>query len=113
MDLFDDLEKYIDNPRRRFKICLRAKRGLTDCAQYGGFYKDKVYFEGAVKILRKRKQLDLRALYAGKISIDDIQRAEIESKINWENMILPHFIRDDLDTYMKSLDKIAATNFID
>jgi len=93
-------------------MCLRAKRGLTDCSQHGGFYKDKVYFEGAVKILNKRKNIDLRALYAGKISVDDIQRSEILSKINWDNMILPHFVKDNLDQYMKALDIVAATNFI-
>lgn len=112
MELFEDLEKYIDNPRRRFKICLRAKRGLADCSKGGGLYKDKVYFEGAVKILKMRKEIDLKSLYAGKISVDDLQRPEVYSRISWNSMILPHFAQD-MEQYLKGLDKIAATNFIE
>ncbi len=48
VDLFNDLEKYIDNPRRRFKLTLRVKRGLTDTSEPGGLYKDQVYLEGAI-----------------------------------------------------------------
>jgi hypothetical protein len=40
IDLFTDLEKYIDNPRRRFKCVVRVKRGLTDTSEPGGLYKD-------------------------------------------------------------------------
>ena len=112
VELFNDLAKYIDDPRRRFKTCLRAKRGLTDCSQPGGLYKDKVYFEGAVKILQRRKQIDLKALHAGKISVDDIGRPEILAKVNSEAMILPYFVKD-MEMYMKALDKIAVTNFIE
>jgi hypothetical protein len=64
-DLFKDLEKYIDCPKRRyytrerghnllldrFRACLRVKRGLTYTDSPGGMYKDQVYLEGAVMIL--------------------------------------------------------------
>lgn len=40
VNLFNDLEKFIDNPRRRFKCVLRVKRGLTDTSEPGGLYKD-------------------------------------------------------------------------
>ena len=113
VELFEDLEKYVDNPRKRFKICLRVKRGLIDCSQYGGLYKDKVYFEGAVKILRKRKQIDLKVLYAGKMSVDDVQRTELLNKLNWNEVILPHFVKNNMEQYMEALDKIAKANFIE
>jgi hypothetical protein len=29
-ELFNDLEKYVDNPRKRWKYVLRVKRGLSD-----------------------------------------------------------------------------------
>ena len=48
VDLFNDLEKYIDHPRRRFKCTLRVKRGLTETSEAGGLYKDQVYLEGAI-----------------------------------------------------------------
>jgi hypothetical protein len=30
VELFNDLEKYVDNPRKRWKYVLRVKRGLGD-----------------------------------------------------------------------------------
>jgi hypothetical protein len=40
VDLFKDLEKYIDSPQARWKFVLRVKRGLTDTSLSGGLYKD-------------------------------------------------------------------------
>lgn len=40
VELFNELEKYIDSPRRRYKCVLRVKRGLTDTSEQGGMYKD-------------------------------------------------------------------------
>lgn len=51
VELFDDLEKYIDDKMSRFKFTLRVKRGLMDTAEPGGLYKDQVYLEGAICIL--------------------------------------------------------------
>jgi len=39
-ELFKDLEKYVDDERRRYKYVLRVKRGLTDTSKPGGLYKD-------------------------------------------------------------------------
>lgn len=76
VELYSDLEKYIDNPNRRFKACVRAKRGLTDCQLHEGYYKDKVYFEGAIKILQSRKLVDLSLLFCGKISLENILKKD-------------------------------------
>ena len=40
VELFNDLEKYVDNPIKRWKYVLRVKRGLSDTSQPGGLYKD-------------------------------------------------------------------------
>ena len=40
VELFNDLEKYVDNPRKRWKYVLRVKRGLGDTSLPGGLYKD-------------------------------------------------------------------------
>jgi hypothetical protein len=37
---------------------VRVKRGMQDTGENGGLYKDQVYLEGAVKILRERKIID-------------------------------------------------------
>ncbi len=74
VELFNDLEKYVDNPKKRWKYVLRVKRGLSDTSQPGGLYKDQVYLEGAIKILKNRKDLNFKLLYCGKINIEDLKR---------------------------------------
>ena len=77
VELYEDLKKYVDDPKRRFKFSVRGKRGMEDTGTPGGYYKDKVYFEGAVKILQTRNSIDFEWLFSGKISIDDLKRSEI------------------------------------
>mmetsp|Transcript_764 Transcript_764/g.816 ORF Transcript_764/g.816 Transcript_764/m.816 type:complete len:119 (+) Transcript_764:298-654(+) len=114
VELFSDLEKYIDDPKRRFKFAMRVKRGLTDTSQPGGFYKDKVYLKGAVDILKNRKSLNFDELHCGKLSALDllkIQEGEKKIKIVKEKVKLPLFLTD-LPKYLKQIDEIAQTNFI-
>ena len=40
VDLFNDIEKYIDNKMKRFDWCVRVKRGMEDTSVPGGYYKD-------------------------------------------------------------------------
>ena len=56
-ELYKDLEHYIDDPNRRWNYVLRVKRGITDTNIPGGLYKDQVYLEGAIKILKDRKSI--------------------------------------------------------
>lgn len=51
VEIFNALEKYIQDPDRRWKYVLRVKRGLNDTSQPGGFYKDQCYLRGAYTIL--------------------------------------------------------------
>ena len=41
-DLYKDLEKFIDDPDDRWKLCVRVKRGLGDTSALQGMYKDQV-----------------------------------------------------------------------
>ena len=112
VELFNDLAKYVDSPRKRWRYVLRVKRGLTDTSQPGGLYKDQVYLEGAVKLLRMRKELNFRQLYLGKINIEDLKRTKLIKKALEKEIILPSFL-DDIKEYRRCLDVIAKTNFID
>ena len=38
--LYKDIEKYVDNPKVRYRYVLRVKRGICDTSQPGGLYKD-------------------------------------------------------------------------
>lgn len=51
---------------------------MTNTSEHGGLYKDQVYLEGAVKILRERKNIDFKLLYGGKLSLEDLKRAYIQ-----------------------------------
>jgi len=112
VELFKDLEKYIDSPQARWKYVVRVKRGLTDTSQKGGLYKDQVYLEGAVQVLQQRKSLNFKGLLCGKISLKDLKRYAISSILNYEGLKLPLFMHD-MDEYMRCLDVIAETNHIE
>ena len=112
VELFNDLEQFIDNPNRRYKCVLRVKRGLQDTSELGGLYKDQVYLEGAINILKERKSLDFIGMYCGKLSLDDLKKPFIEKRLKKENILLPPFMQN-MDQYHKALDIIAQTNHID
>ena len=59
---------------------LRVKRGLTDTSKPGAFCKDQATLDGAMRILMKRKEIDFRALFAGKVSLETYYLCETELK---------------------------------
>ena len=61
---------------RTFWLCVRVKRSVEDTSQPKGFYKDQVYFKGAVEILKMRDQIDFMKLHAVKISKEDTFKLE-------------------------------------
>lgn len=85
---------------------------MVNTEEPGGLYKDQVYLEGVVQILRERKSIDFVSLYCGKLSLEDMKKPIIEKKIKKEGILLPTFM-SNMDEYMKALDVIAKTNFID
>lgn len=56
---------------------LRVKRGLSDTSSPGGLYKDQVYLEGAVQLLKNRKTIDFKTLYCGKLNLSDLKRPKL------------------------------------
>jgi hypothetical protein len=74
VELFKDLERFVDNPKKRWKYVLRVKRGLADTSLPGGLYKDQVYLEGAIKLLKGRRDINFRLLHCGKINLEDLKR---------------------------------------
>lgn len=111
VELFNDIEKYIDSRASRWKFVLRLKRGLIETCEPGGLYKDQCYLEGAVEFLQNRNNIDIIGLFTGKISMDDLNRPKIQKVLNKEGIKLPTFVQD-MDKYMAALDIIARTNLI-
>lgn len=73
-DLYQEIKQKGLNEKSAMDICFRVKRGLSDTSRGGVFSKDYCYFSGRKKI---KKFLDnggdLRDLYFGKYSVDDLQ----------------------------------------
>ena len=88
------------------------KRGLINTSDPGGFYKDKAYLEGAVRILELRRIIDFKDLYCGKLDVDDILDETKKVRPHKEGIKLPLFL-EDMNDYMTSLGRIANCNFID
>lgn len=99
VELFNDIQKYIDCKQSRWKYVMRVKRGVMDTSEPGGYYKDQVYLEGTVTILRERKTLDFYGLCCGKISVEDMKRLGKMNKLKKEQIKIPPFMRD-MDKYM-------------
>lgn len=111
VELFEDIEKYIDSKMSRWKFVLRLKRGLIETSEPGGLYKDQCYLEGAVQFLQNRHTIDIMGLFCGKISFEDLAKPKIQKVLNKESIKLPTFMQD-MERYMGALDIIARTNHI-
>lgn len=107
--LYKRLEPYVKDPVKRFDVCLRCKRGYSDTSQAGSFSKDQVYLEGAMKLLQMRRTIDMRELYIGKVEVEDLTRAKRFSTS--KDLVTPPFMFD-YNAYLKTLDEIAAANFV-
>ena len=49
---------------------MRVKRGMTDTSKPGAFCKDQATFDGALRILERRKEIYFPGLFAGKVSLE-------------------------------------------
>lgn len=110
-ELFADLRQYVVDKERRWNMCVRAKRGMTDTSQPGAIAKDQVYLRGTIKVLAwlREHDYDPRPLYWGKISLDDMEKAH---RINpGFQPLLPDFLQD-LKQYAKQVKKIEKENFL-
>lgn len=118
-EMYKDLEKYVDCPRLLYKFVLRVKRGLSDTSKPGGLYKDQVYLEGAIKLIRARNEIDWQAFYSAKTNIEDLKRQRIMKNLKTpssdEGIVMPKFVKDKeaIEYYIRCLDVIARDNFID
>jgi len=108
--VYAELKPYIDDKERRFKVTLRAKRGLADTSKAGGYTKDQVYLRGVKKISNwlKENDFDTKRFYIGKIALEDIDRVWQFNPAYTPKM--PPFILNDPESYKKNLQKILKVN---
>lgn len=69
-EVMEELIEYCDFDEA-FDIAIRAKRGFVNTAEYGSYVKDKVYFEGFIKVQEHLEQHpdDYTLLMSGKVSL--------------------------------------------
>jgi len=111
-ELYENLRKYISDPIKLWRECVRVKRGLQDTSKKGGMYKDQVYLRGCIDILRSRKRIDFQLLMCGKFNLKDFFRLRSSEQITRLDTKHPYFMAD-MKKYIKALDRIAEANFID
>jgi len=110
-ETYQFIQQYIDDPQRIWHYTARIKRGLYDTSEGGGFTKDLLYLEGFIKTLKylQETDYDLRALYIGKIAMQDVEKA-------WEmnpayEPRMPSFYKNKYN-YKQKILKISKSNLI-
>jgi hypothetical protein len=74
---YDTLKKLNYSDELCWQLTLKAKRGLADTSQAGGFTKDLLYFSGYLRIRNFVKNGgDLHRLYIGKVDLDTLDQIE-------------------------------------
>ena len=125
--LYRELEKYVDDPDRRWRQCVRVYRGTRDTSQVGPgtcMCKDQVYLAGSVAILAARHDpaCDFNLLFAGRLALEDVMQrgTMLRGAGNGATVLsparglrLPPFYADDPAGYMRKLDDIAQVNGVD
>lgn len=104
------LKQYIDEPEKRWNMCLRVKRGIQDTSAPGTFAKDQSYFSGAIKVLTwmSKNNYDISPLYYGKIDIEDIEMVKTLNP-NYIPM-LPTFYTESPKKYAEMIKKLMKEN---
>lgn len=105
--LYGELACYMPDPWRRYLFVVRIKRGVIDQSSGGGNGKVQSYFEGAVEILKQWHTLDLRLLYAGRLTLSEMPRCKRLAHL--QTIILPSFARN-LEIYRGQLRQMAILN---
>eukprot|EP00397_Hematodinium_sp_SG-2012_P003020 GEMP01003028.1.p1 GENE.GEMP01003028.1~~GEMP01003028.1.p1 ORF type:complete len:873 (+),score=169.69 GEMP01003028.1:1594-4212(+) len=112
-ELFVELEPYMPDPKRRFRMCCRVKRGLVDTSEPGAFNIDQAYFKGAVDILRNLNAVDFGRLYSGQVALEDLDK--VHFLIRKEVLRLPKFLNSEerFRKYIKHCKEMIVHNMLE
>lgn len=112
-ELYAELEPFMPDPKRRFRMCCRVKRGMVNTAEPGAFNVDQAYFRGAVELLRKIETIDFGRLYCGQVAHEDMDK--VHNLIRKEVLRLPRFLNsaERLKKYMKHCRQMIDHNMLE
>lgn len=107
-ELNKELAQYVSNPERRWKACLRVKRGLKDTSQPGAFSRNQLYFSGFVEVLQwlTENEYDPTLLYVGKVGLADVP---LLAEVPVEQVKLPFFTKDR-KKYQQAIKEMVKQN---
>lgn len=90
-------KKYLLTDQRAWLMTMRAKRGLEDTSQKGGYTKDIVYLEGLeqVRAWLKNPENKMADLYWGRIGTQEVE--ELRNTAKMEGVLLPTWLRENSD----------------
>lgn len=109
--VFNFLYQIWQDPERTWTWTLKKKRGLTDTSQRGAYTKDIVYFEGLIRVLNylRKNNYDPKALYCGKIDIDDLNK--VKKLKSDQQLLLPKYLQNNPEVSKTILKAIYTENF--
>lgn len=108
-ELFFHLEPYVQSKERRWKICLRVKRGMKDTSVPGAFTKDQVYLKGVIRVAKwlQKNNFDPKPLYVGKVDLLDLPK--VKKIMKNEGLRFPAFLEEN-QVYVGSLQELIKLN---
>lgn len=110
--LNEDLKQFIKDRDRRWRMCLRVKRGIKDTSIPGAFSKDQVYFLGVIGMLDwlEKNEYNACPLYLGKIAAHDLAKAKNVSTAV-QLLKFPAFLAPEKhEEYKTAIERIRKIN---
>lgn len=109
-ELFADLKKFISDRQKRFSLCLKVKRGITDTSVPGAFSKNQVYLQGTIQVAQwlVKNEFAIDKLYVGKIDIADLTKAWTDSVLSLNDLEIPEFAKNKTQYKEAVLDIIRV-----
>eukprot|EP00928_Gymnodinium_smaydae_P047060 TRINITY_DN31399_c0_g1_i1.p1 TRINITY_DN31399_c0_g1~~TRINITY_DN31399_c0_g1_i1.p1 ORF type:complete len:530 (-),score=9.28 TRINITY_DN31399_c0_g1_i1:204-1793(-) len=119
VELYAELRKWDVDPDTCWQLCCRTKRGLSDTASPGAFWRDQSYFQGIVDVLQyfvhadldhRKTYATLRYLYSGRLTLSDIDCIRPFAKKKC--IVMPHFLRTptDVEAWVRHCQDIVQQN---
>mmetsp|Transcript_48161 Transcript_48161/g.112647 ORF Transcript_48161/g.112647 Transcript_48161/m.112647 type:complete len:333 (-) Transcript_48161:72-1070(-) len=112
VELFQELLPHSSNKESCWRLCCRAKQGLVDTSRPGALARGQAYFSGALSLLLNMQDIDVKSLYAGRVSWQDTFR--LSGIAVTDGIALPHFLSTEskVAEYQVHCERMLAANML-
>ncbi len=104
-DTFAELNKHFSD-EDAWRLTLRAKRGLKDTSEAGGFTKDYIYLSGKLKVKKffeSEKDIGFSDIYRGRISLEHVEFLRNNLSEVQNPLYLPSLSTSLLNSFLPSI----------